>query len=318
MARALAVILLFCIALGACTQRLICPAYQSAFIYDKEALRQKFSYFVDDSTPKVFTASKTKYLIAQPTSYARKIRSLQTVEMKPVFPIVPDSLRDDYVVSKAELDSAARSIIDSTYIVDVPQKNDSTQNAEDSVYVITKDKEVRLLKYDPDSMKYSVVDVRLNVDQDNYMWYLRANLVLPDVKLAKQQGEKEAREEKQKSKKGFFGFFRNLFKKKKKEKADTATVVPVKGEHDFDYVDTTAVKPAAKQENVKKKKGLFSIFSRKNKKEKVAPDNSKAVKEDDAVAPEEKPKKKKKKKNSDEPTEQTDPDKPQEKKDDGF
>ncbi|HTJ49747.1 MAG TPA: hypothetical protein VL443_09860 [Cyclobacteriaceae bacterium] len=318
MARALAVILLFCIALGACTQRLICPAYQSAFIYDKEALRKKFSYFVDDSTPKILTASKTKYLIAQPTSYSRKIRSLQTVEMKPVFPVVPDSLRDDYVVSKAELDSAARSIIDSTYIVDVPQKNDSTQSAEDSVYVITKDKEVRLLKYDPDSMKYSVVDVRLNVDQDNYMWYLRANLVLPDVKLAKQQGEKEAREEKQKSKKGFFGFFKNLFKKKKKEKVDTTTVVPVKGEHDFDYVDTTAVKPVAKQETVKKKKGLFSIFSRKNKKEKVAPDNSKAVKEEDAVAPEEKPKKKKKKKNSDEPTEQTDPNKPEEKKDDGF
>ena len=148
MARALAVVLLFCIALGGCTQRLICPAYQSAFIYDKEALRKKFSYFVDDSTPKILTASKTKYLIAQPTSYARKIRSLQTVEMKPVFPVVPDSLRDDYVVSKAELDSAARSIIDSTYIVDVPQKNDSTQSAEDSVYVITKDKEVRLLKYD--------------------------------------------------------------------------------------------------------------------------------------------------------------------------
>src|SRR3954462_1525726 len=99
------------VVLSSCTQRLICPAYQSAFIYDKEALRKKFSYFNEDSTPKILTASKTKYLIAQPTSYHKKVRSLQTVEMKQVHPVVPDSLRDDYV-SLAELDSAARTIID--------------------------------------------------------------------------------------------------------------------------------------------------------------------------------------------------------------
>src|SRR4051812_36017844 len=126
MIRAFIVLMTVCIALGACTQRLICPAYQSAFIYDKEALRKKFSYFNEDSTPKILTASKTKYLIAQPTSYHKKVRSLQTVEMKQVHPVVPDSLRDDYV-SLAELDSAARTIIDSTYIVDVNQEQDSTK-----------------------------------------------------------------------------------------------------------------------------------------------------------------------------------------------
>lgn len=316
MARALLVILAFSIVLGACTQRLVCPAYQSAFIYDKDALRKKFSYFVDDSTPKVFTASKTKYLIAEPTSYQKKLRSLQTVEMKRVYPVVPDSLRDDYVASMAELDSAARTIIDSTYIVDVPKKEiDSTGTAEDSVYVITKDKEVRLLKYDPDSLKYSVVDVRLNVDQDNYMWYLRANLVLPDVKISKQQNGEKAKAEAKAKKKGFFGFFKNLFKKKKKEKVDTTNVTPVKGEHDFDYVDTTAVKPAATQETAKKKKGFFS---RKKKDKDVAPTDSPAEDKKDAVVPEEKPKKKKKKK-GDEPTEQSDPAvKPDDKKDDGF
>src|ERR1700709_1598223 len=98
MARALMFFIVTCIALGACTQRLICPAYQSAFIYDQDALRKKFSYFNEDSTPKVLTASKNKYLIADPVSYHKKIRSLQTVAMKPVYVVVPDSLKDDFNV----------------------------------------------------------------------------------------------------------------------------------------------------------------------------------------------------------------------------
>ena len=67
--------------LGSCTQKMICPAYQSSFIYDKEALRKKFSYFKEDSTPKMYTASRNKYLIGVPVSYKKKVRSLQTVEM---------------------------------------------------------------------------------------------------------------------------------------------------------------------------------------------------------------------------------------------
>src|ERR1043165_5859757 len=80
---------------SSCTQKLICPAYQSSFIYDKEALRKKFSYFKEDSTPKILTASKTKYLIAVPESYRKKMRGLKTVEMKPVYPVIPDSLKVD-------------------------------------------------------------------------------------------------------------------------------------------------------------------------------------------------------------------------------
>src|SRR5690606_16613712 len=81
-----------CLVLGACTQRGICPAFQSAYIYDKDELRKKFSYFREDSTPKVLTASKTRYLIAEPTPYHKKVRSMRTVEMKPVFVNVPDSI----------------------------------------------------------------------------------------------------------------------------------------------------------------------------------------------------------------------------------
>src|SRR3970040_1751991 len=109
----------FCLLLGACTQRTICPAFQSAFIYDKDALRKKFSYFQEDSTPKVLMASKNKYLIAEVVPYRKRLSNMATVEMKDLFPVVPDSLTMDEDVSLAELDRAARSVIDSTYIVDV-------------------------------------------------------------------------------------------------------------------------------------------------------------------------------------------------------
>ena len=140
--------LLLAIALisASCTQRLACPAFQSAYIYDQNELRKKFSYFLEDSTPKIYSASKTRYLIAEPTSYKKKVRSIKTVAMQDVNVAVPDSLSpnfdedlgkqgadgEDGVVPGAELDLAARSVIDSTYIVDVPPAEEA-KPAEDSV-----------------------------------------------------------------------------------------------------------------------------------------------------------------------------------------
>src|SRR3989337_4326907 len=112
-----------------------------------------------------------------------------------------------------ELDRAARSVIDSTFMQDVPAQPRPAP-VEDSLYVISKDKELRLLKYngadsleyDPVSEKYVsqkpeyyVKDVRLTIEQDNYMWYLRDNLVLPDVRHARlQQGSEKSRAAKEK------------------------------------------------------------------------------------------------------------------------
>src|SRR6187551_108144 len=93
MARVLILFIACCVALGACTQRTICPAFQSAYIYDKEALRKKFSYFLEDSTPKILTASKNRYLVAEPVSYRKKLRSMNTVVMKDINPVLPDSLK---------------------------------------------------------------------------------------------------------------------------------------------------------------------------------------------------------------------------------
>jgi len=324
MARPFFALLSLSLLLSACTQRLICPAYQSAFIYDKEELRKKFSYFQEDSTPKILTASKTKYLIAEPVSYRKKLRSLQTVPMKDVNPVLPDSMKvgedgdmgEDGVVPGAELDLAARSVIDSTYIVDVPQ--DTTQALGDSVYVISKDKEVRLLKYAisdslafdettgkyvPKTPKYVVTDIRFNVEQDNYMWYLRKNLVLPDVRLTQASQKEEKTAKKKKEKKEKKGFFKNLFKRKKKDEADSTTIqAPAKAADDFDNVEEG--EPTQEQEGVEtqpeEKKGLF------RKKKKTA-----------EVEAEPQPEKEKKKKRNKKPKVDATPEEAKE-EDDGF
>lgn len=309
---------LMCLLLGSCTQRMVCPAYQSAFIYDKDELRKKFSYFQEDSTPKIYTASKTKYLVAEPVSYQRKLRSLQTVQMKPVLVQVPDSLSGKPAdsVSMADFDRAARSIIDSTMIVDVPRAPaDTVSEPLDSIYVITKDREVRLLKYNtPDSLlydsvlnkwvpqipKYHIADVRYNVTQDNYMWYLRDNLILPDVRIARMQqagaGGEEEREEKASRKEKRKGL-KGLFRKKQEEPVDS-TEMQAPAEDEFDFIEeadtvSQAEVPQPGQEDKKP--------SRREKKPKVK-------------------KEKKPKKDKKQPEEQPE-DKPAEKKeeeDDGF
>lgn len=279
MTRAFFILISATLLLGACTQRMICPAYQSAFIYDKDALRKKFSYFQEDSTPKILTASKNKYLIAEAMPYRKKLASMATVEMKDVNPVVPDSLTMDGDVSLAELDRAARSIIDSTYIVDIPQDVDSLATEEDSVYMITKDKELRYLRYNKDSIVYRVENIRMNVDQDNYMWYLRDWLILPDVKLAQAKGERDQKQANKKERKGVRGFFKNLFKKKEKVQDDTtAQVAPIeKSEFDFDYGDDIPVTPPPSDESPKKK-GIFS-FLKKDKNKTKAPKEPKPEKQ---------------------------------------
>jgi hypothetical protein len=222
--------------LSSCTQRMICPAFQSAYIYDKEELRKKFSYFQEDSTPKILTASKTKYLIAVPESYRKKMRSLKTVEMKPVYPVIPDSLK---LEEGADLILAERDVIDS---VAVQQGLDRT----DSAYAITKTKE-----------KY-------NVDQDNYMWYFRNQLVLPDVRAALEEksgknlgtnaGGKATKEKK--------GFFKNLFKKKDKSDSSSVDSPPMPS-------DSTATTGKVKKKKTPKKKKEKKVKNKKKEEEEI-------------------------------------------------
>lgn len=264
--------------LGSCTQRLVCPAYQSAFIYDKEELRKKFSYF-QDTVPKVYTASKNKYLVAEAVPYRKKVRSLQTVAARPVMVVVPDSLsgksKEDSVISH-ELDMAARSVIDSTMIVESPSGDSVKTLEEDSIYVITKGREVQLLKYNtPDTVQfdsvnrvyiyprpvYYIKDVRFGEEQDTYMWYLRHSLVLPDVRIAKMQSGEKRDKKGSVRKKGIGGFFKNLFRKRTQEKEDIDSAeleIAPDQEDRFDFIDTTAQEAPESIEQAPKKKGFLS------------------------------------------------------------
>lgn len=269
MTRALFLSVILILVLSSCTQRLICPAYQSAFIYDKPTQKEKFVYYNESTTqprevlasadsktitlpprdstwtnsvvmpgpslPHVRRVKKDRYLLLPEKSYKKTLKSLRTVQMKPVYP----KKETDSLDIAAELDSAARSISDTLTV------SGSSKPAveEDSVYAITKTKE-----------KY-------NVDQDNYMWYFRDLLVLPDVRAAmKEEGEVRASQKKT-NKKAKGGFFKNLFKKKDKNKNDS-TAMSIDAEPLAS--DSTAAKP--------KKKLFGNLFKKKDKVKSADPE----------------------------------------------
>jgi hypothetical protein len=214
-------------------QPTICPAYQSAYIHDKDALRKKFSYFVNDSSPKVYAASKSRFLIIEPTTYKKKVRTLQTVEMKAVPVLVPDSLKEGYLAAETDFSMAERNVNDSTAVVRIDTLNEVKKKPEE--YKITKERELLLLKYDNKRRSYWVDTLGYNSEQDNYMWYLRHVLVLPDARLAAQEAKDDKGNEtkgKGKSERKKSGFFKNLFNKEKKdsvagfEGTTSATILP--------------------------------------------------------------------------------------------
>jgi hypothetical protein len=135
---------------------MVCPAYQSSYLYDRETLRKKFSYFNEDSTPKLFATAggKNRYLVGEDVPYKRRLASLRTVPMVEVYPVLPDSAAiDSTEVLKTELDVA-----DSTAV--------APRRPSDEGYVISKAKE------------------KFNYDEELYLWYFRDVLILPDVKAA--------------------------------------------------------------------------------------------------------------------------------------
>jgi hypothetical protein len=223
------------VAVSSCTQRMICPAYQSAFIHDKATLDRKFSYFGEDSMPKILEASKDRHLLIDPVTYRKRMRSLQTVEMKDIYPQKPDSLLFDDEFALAERETKSGDLYDSAALVaERPSEPGALASASDSgVYVISIKKE------------------KFNIDQELYLWYLKDYLVYPDVKLQMEQDaennkalQKESGEKK--------GFFKRLFGKK--NKSDSTK---------FD-IETSAT---GLDDGITKKK-KFGLFKKKDKKKK--------------------------------------------------
>jgi hypothetical protein len=236
---------------------MICPAYQSSFYFDKSKQKEAFFFYNENKNqPREVLASnsktlnlpandsswsnshvvqgpalpferrqkKEKYLLLPKKTYKQALRQLQTVPMKPVYP----KLVEDSTDIKKALDSAARSVTDTITVVGT--ESTTPEQQEDSVYVISKEKE------------------KFNFDQDNYMWYFRDILVLPDVKL----GMEAAKEDKdgtgtaateKKTKQSFFSKLKGLFKRKAKHKQDSTelkSAVPQEENYDTE-VDSTAV-----------------------------------------------------------------------------
>ena len=251
------------------TQRMICPAYQSAFIYDKPTQKETFVFYNENksqakefvasnsktltlpardsswdnsivlpgpSLPKEQRTKRTRYLLLPEKTYKKALRALQTVPMKPVYPKKIDSLD-----IKAALDSAARSLTDTLTSTATSAKQGDQK---DSTYMISLEKE------------------KFNVDQDNYMWYFRNILVLPDVRIAMDEGKASEKSTKatKKKKKGILGFFQNLFKKKDQKPTDS---VKIASQLQLDPNDSTDA-IASPIEPVKKK-GIFGFMKKKPK-----------------------------------------------------
>ena len=213
-----------------CAERTICPAYQSAFIHDKEVLTKRFSYFKEDSTPKILTASKNKYLIAEKQPYWKKVRSLNTVKMETVYPQLDDSVQlAGDVTLQAEMDVIDTVALDSTAINEIGWEE------------------------------------HFNVEQEFYFYYFNDILVYPEeraiLEAADAQKDKIDKDQAARTgqKQNIWQKFKGIFKKKPKTDED-GTAELVEGEEGTaeEGVDNPP----------KKKKKLFSFGKKKKKKAK--------------------------------------------------
>ena len=185
------VVVLLVFFLSSCTHRMVCPAYQSAFIFDTTALKQKFSLF-DNDTPRIYEVNKNKFLIVEPLSYRKQMASFRTIEMLPIYPVIPDSLKfQGDAMMDQEKDSVVMTDSTGAVISSAPSEEE-------------------------EQLHPGLIGPKFNVEQENYMYYFRRILVLPDVRagISNQKPPK----------KGFFARLkdkiRNIFKRKKKKNAE--------------------------------------------------------------------------------------------------
>ncbi len=92
---------------GACQEKMVCPAYQSYFILDKEVTKRKFSLFGEDSLPKtdLWQVDKGKYGIADDLPYPKKIEAHKTVSMESIY-LKKEDVFEDVERPYAEMDTA--------------------------------------------------------------------------------------------------------------------------------------------------------------------------------------------------------------------
>lgn len=228
--------------LFSCTERTICPAYQSAFMHDERSLTAHFSYFQEDSTPKLRDVNKNRFLLVDPVAYNKRKREMQTVVMKDIYPVVDYSAmvdeRFELLAERDGLDSAALALL-----------------AKDSIHP-------------------GLVGP-FNTDQELYMYYLRDVLILPDAresmvedaekkalekKREKKKKSEEEEAEKKKKKKGPFSIFNKNKEKKNKEKKNKEKKNKDKKEKEESDADNTPPPVERVSDDVKEDPGKDDDF----------------------------------------------------------
>ncbi len=227
---------------SSCAERHVCPAYASAFIYDKDVLKKQFSTFGEDSLPKIVEVKKDQYLVGVRQPYKKKIRVMNNIAMEEVYPVLDDSLAfTGDALMLAEVDMLDSAALDSAKN-ELPWKE------------------------------------QFNVEQEYYFWYLNDILVYPEEKLMAVQKKSQLEDEKTsaidvgdtgKKKKGLFGFL----KRKKKNKNDSTATENVEG---------PVPNGADLEENPPKKKKKKKKKKEKKKKNKdAAPKDTPPAKEEE-------------------------------------
>ncbi|MEP2025943.1 MAG: hypothetical protein ABJH98_14460 [Reichenbachiella sp.] len=85
------ILFVLCLVFYACKDNVVCPAFQSTYILDDSLRFAKYSYFANDSTPKLALASRrTKYGVNKKTSLFRKNYELMTAPKKNVLSPIPE------------------------------------------------------------------------------------------------------------------------------------------------------------------------------------------------------------------------------------
>ncbi len=195
-----------------CSQKMVCPAYQSAFLFDTTALKNKFSYFIND-TPKIIEVNKNKFLLIEPVPYRKMMASFRTIEMLPIYPVIPDSLR---LTGDAQMD-AEKDIQDSLGVQKPP-------------------------------LHPGLIGTKFNVEQENYMYYFRKILVLPDVRGEAAEPVKLTFKEK----------LKKLFKRKKGKRVKKSERMAETSEPGTNAIDQP-----------EEKKPFFSKFKRQKKSAEI-------------------------------------------------
>lgn len=106
--KGLFIVITIVMALQSCQERMICPAYQSTFIFDDEVRYELFSRFEKDSVPKPFNGvDKTTFGLIKRMPRKKREQQMAIVAMRNV---LPPAKEDSLTTSATDITPLKREI----------------------------------------------------------------------------------------------------------------------------------------------------------------------------------------------------------------